>query len=88
MALPVDELAGGTAAVELSPCVGRRLVRGRLSFLSGSWVGGSMGEAVTDRAFRLRVFGLLVLVPSASRARSNAPQACLSSLVSTGGGGG
>lgn len=76
---------GSAVAAEPSPCVGSRRVRGRLSFLSGSWAGCSVGEAVTDRAFLLRVRGLEA---SASRARSNAPQARLSSRVSSTGGGG
>lgn len=75
--------AGALVVAELSPCVGSRRVRGRLSFLSGSWAGCSMGEPVTDRAFRLRVLGLEF---SASRARSRAPQARLSSRVSSTGG--
>lgn len=78
--------AGDAAAVEASPWLGSRRVRGRLSFLSGSGT-GSDGDAVTDRFRRLRD-APLPLRESASRARSKAPHARLSSLVSSTGGGG
>lgn len=72
------------AEAEASPCVvGSRRVRGRLSFRSGSWA-GSAGDAVNERTFLLRPVPLGL----SSRARSNAPQARLSSRVSTTGGGG
>lgn len=77
---------GDEAEVDGSPCTGKRRVRGRFSFLSGSST-GSAGEAVADRVLRFRVveFG-----PSlAARATSSAPHARRSSRVScTGGGGG
>lgn len=74
--------AGEDVEVEASPlagAVGRRLVRGRLSFLSGSCK-GSLGEAVIERTFRLRDWA--PLGASVSLADSRAPQARLSSGVS------
>lgn len=58
-----------------------RLVRGRLRRRSGSGA-GSAGEAVTERDLRF----LLGLAASDSLALSRAPQALLSSLVSSAGG--
>ena len=78
------EAAGDEAAFDASPWVGKRRVRGRLSFRSGSCT-GSTGEAVTERTLRLRLF-VFEGVPSTSRARSSAPHARLSSLVSWTGG--
>jgi hypothetical protein len=78
--------AGEEAEVDGSPCTGRRRVRGRFNFLSGSST-GSAGEAVADRVFRLRAVEFAVSL--AARATSSAPHARLSSGVScTGGGGG
>lgn len=62
-----------------------RRVLGRFSLRSGS-VGGSAGDAVTDRDFRLREVLGEAVVPgiSSSRAFSNAPQALLSSAETAG----
>lgn len=77
-------VAGDDAEVDASAWVGSLRVRGRLSFRSGSWT-GSMGDAVVERTFRFRVAALGDA--SESRAASRAPQALLSSRVSTTGGG-
>lgn len=77
-------VAGDDAEVDASAWVGSLRVRGRLSFRSGSWA-GSMGDAVVDRIFRFRAVALGDA--SESRAASRAPQALLSSRVSTTGGG-
>lgn len=77
-------VAGDDAEVDASAWIGNLRVRGRLSFRSGSWA-GSMGDAVVDRIFRFRV--VVLGDASESRAASRAPQALLSSRVSTTGGG-
>lgn len=73
------------AAADDDPGLSKTLrVRGRFNFLSGSLGGScSAGEAVTDLDFLFRLLGLSEAV-SISFAFSNAPQALVSSTVSTG----
>ena len=71
----------GALDEDASLWVGTRLVRGRLSLRSGC-AGGSTGEAVVERDFRLRWFELGRFGVAASIAFSSAPQARISSGVS------
>lgn len=73
----LDEPASLPASADSPVWGGSRLVRGRFSFLSGSWCGSSCGSGVLVRDFRFR--------DSISLAFSRAPQASCSSLDCSGG---